>query len=53
VLPHLTPAQQTQLGSGKESLDFTRSNRQSMVQSRFFRRANLSQQAQRDPWWFE
>ncbi|MEI8370118.1 MAG: hypothetical protein WCJ31_16920 [Planctomycetia bacterium] len=53
VLPHLNPAQRTLLGNGKESLDFARSNRQSMMQSRFFRRANLSQQAQRDSWWFE
>ena len=53
VLPHLTPAQQSKLGDGKQSREIFRSNRQGMIQSRFFRRANLAQQAERDPWWFE
>ena len=53
VLPHLTPAQQSKLGDGKQSREIVRSNRQGMIQSRFFRRANLAQQAERDPWWFE
>ena len=53
VLPHLTPAQQSKLGDGKQSREIMKSNRQGMMQSRFFRRANLAQQAERDPWWFE
>jgi hypothetical protein len=53
VLPHLTPAQQSTLGDGKQSREIMRSNRQGMLQSQFFRRANLSQQTERDPWWFE
>lgn len=53
VLPYLTPAQQSKLGDGKQSREIFRSNRQGMMQSRFFRRANLAQQAERDPWWFE
>jgi hypothetical protein len=53
VLPHLTPAQQSKLGDGNQSREIIRSNRQGMLQSRFFRRANLAQQAERDPWWFE
>jgi len=53
VLPHLTPAQQSKLGDGEQSREIFRSNRQGMLQSRFFRRANLAQQAERDPWWFE
>jgi len=53
VLPHLTPAQQAKLGDGEQSREIFRSNRQGMLQSRFFRRANLAQQAERDPWWFE
>jgi hypothetical protein len=53
VLPHLTPAQQSKLGDGKQSREIMRSNRQGMLQSQFFRRANLSQQTERDPWWFE
>ena len=53
VLPHLTPAQQSKLGDGKQSREIMRSNRQGMLQSQFFRRANLAQQAERDPWWFE
>lgn len=53
VLPHLTPAQQSKLGDGKQSREIMKSNRQGMMQSRFFRRANLAQQLERDPWWFE
>jgi hypothetical protein len=53
VLPHLTPAQQSKLGDGKQSREIFRSNRQGMLQSMFFRRVNLAQQAERDPWWFE
>jgi len=53
VLSHLTPAQQAKLGDGEQSREIFRSNRQGMLQSRFFRRANLAQQAERDPWWFE
>lgn len=53
VLPHLTPAQQSKLGDGKQSREIMRSNRQGMMQSLFFRRANLAQQAERDPWWFK
>jgi hypothetical protein len=53
VLPHLTPAQQSKLGDGKQSREMFRSNRQGMLQSMFFRRVNLAQQAERDPWWFE
>jgi|GEM_PF-1883376 len=53
VLPHLTPAQQSKLGDGEQSREIFRSNRQGMLQSRFFRRANVAQQAERDPWWFE
>lgn len=53
VLPYLTPTQQSKLGDGKQSREIFRSNRQGMMQSRFFRRANLAQQAERDPWWFE
>ena len=53
VLPHLTPAQQSKLGDGKQSREIMKSNRQGMMQSRFFRRANVVSQAERDPWWFE
>jgi hypothetical protein len=53
VLPHLTPAQQSKLGDGKQSREIFRSNRQGMLQSRFFNRVNVAQQAERDPWWFE
>jgi hypothetical protein len=53
VLPHLTPAQQSKLGDGKQSREIFRSNRQGMLQSMFFRRVNLAQQTERDPWWFE
>ena len=53
VLPHLTPAQQSKLGDGEQSREIFGSNRQGRLQSKFFRRANLAQQAERDPWWFE
>ena len=53
ILPHLSPAQQSKLGDGKRSREMFQGNRQSMMQTQFFRRANRSQQAELDPWWFE
>lgn len=56
VLPHLTAAQQAQLGDGKESRQMEESNRQHRLQSRIWRQMNMmnmGQPAERDPWWFE
>lgn len=53
VLPHLSPVQRDRLGDGGECRDFIRSFAPMETHARFFRRANLSQSAERDPWWYE